>query len=217
MIAKVGGLPGSLQFRHLPSDFWQKQMPQLPPILMGITSLIWNIPLYGILCQHKISVVRKSSTLPGCLKTWFWTWEKYLEIWAYYTSNNWFFWKVQPTPSTHVPILSICGLKIIFWLMLPHPYAKWLMWHLSHVTLVETVHPLPYSISIPSSILVSNSTQGCFYKQLYSSSDTVGAPQLNLWGWPLCQVKSHLLYLILFIINEDDHCISVPVCSYPVR
>ena len=143
MIPKVHHLPGSLQFRHLPSDFQQKQTPWLP-ILMGITFLIWNIPKYGILCQCKNMGVGKSFTLPGCLKTWFWSLEKYLEIWAYTTCNNWFFWKVQPRPSTYVPILSICGLKIIFWLMLPHPYAKWLVWHLSHMTLAKTICPLPY-------------------------------------------------------------------------
>jgi len=49
MIAKVGGLPGSLEFRHLPSDFRQKQTPQTATHtdgnhLPGMEySLIWNL------------------------------------------------------------------------------------------------------------------------------------------------------------------------------
>ena len=62
MIAKVGGLPGSLEFRHLPSDFRQKQTPQTATHtdgnhLPGMEySLIWNLS----------TKFRWSENLPHC-------------------------------------------------------------------------------------------------------------------------------------------------------
>ena len=42
------------------------------------------------------------------------------------------------------------------------------------------IWPIPRSDPIPDSIISSDSTQGCQPEQLYSSSDTVGTPQLDL-------------------------------------
>ena len=43
----------------------------------------------------------------------------------------------------------------------------------------------------------------------YIVTDTVGTPQLDLWGLPLCQICSQLLFPCICYRTEDYHCVSV--------
>ena len=49
--------------------------------------------------------------------------------------------------------------------------------------------------SVMALLLFSNCTQGCL-----STPGTVGGPQLDLWGLPLCQVMSPLMCLLWYVI-----------------
>lgn len=93
MAPKISHCPASLEFRHLSSDFWQQQTPQLAPLLMGMSFYIWNISLYRLLRQRKKFCGQKSLTAPDCLKTWFWILGKHLKVWIYCIRNSDFFSK----------------------------------------------------------------------------------------------------------------------------
>ena len=106
-------------------------------------------------------------------------------------------------PASHIPPSA------------PVLFSSWtLVCSLSISRYLSTCHSCPSSIyiSIPGPQSWFWLCIPAFWTPIltrYIVADTVGTPQVNLWGLSLCQVRSQLLFPCICYRTEDYHCLRV--------